>query len=74
MVPGLAEVEYGFDAKGRLPHVLTGSRETTCTYTPECFLATGADPEQTTTYDHDALGRITAVHRPDAGYIHLPSP
>ena len=70
MVPGLAEVEYGFDAKGRLTSVLTGSRETTYTYTPEGFLASVTDPEQTTTtYDHDALGRVTAVHRPDAGHI-----
>jgi YD repeat-containing protein len=48
VVPGLAEVEYGFDAKGRLTRVLTGSRETTYTYTPEGFWASGADPEQNT--------------------------
>ncbi len=35
-------------------------------------MASVTDPEQTTiTYDHDALGRVTAVHRPDAGIIHL---
>ena len=71
-IPGLADVEYGFDAKGRLTSVLTGTRKTIYTYTNDGFLASVTDPEQTTvTYDHDALGRVTAVTRPDAGIIHF---
>jgi YD repeat-containing protein len=43
---------------------------TVATTTPEGILHTVTDPMQrTTTMEHDGLGRVAAVHRPDTGGV-----
>ncbi|MCI5157889.1 MAG: hypothetical protein D3906_05505, partial [Candidatus Electrothrix sp. AUS1_2] len=65
-VPGLLPTSYQYDTKGRLTSVTTDTRTAGFTYTPKGFLESQTDPEgRTTSYSHDPLSRVTAIHRPD---------
>jgi RHS repeat-associated protein len=71
-IPGLYAVNYGWDLKGRLASITQNERQVNYTYTPEGFLDTVTDAEtRMTTFDHDALGRVTGIHRPDNSLIGL---
>jgi RHS repeat-associated protein len=65
-IPGLYDTLFSYDERGRLTGVTTNSRETRFAYDERGNLSSVTDPEQrTTTYTHDALGRVTGVQRPD---------
>jgi RHS repeat-associated protein len=67
---GLSNTTYGYDAKGRLQSITTGSRQTTFHYDPQGNLDSLTDPlSQTTTYTHDPVGRLTRIDRPGGGSI-----
>ena len=69
-VPGLNQTEYGYDAKGRLTSVTTGSRQVSYTYNATGFVYSTTDPESKTTYfSYDAVGRVTDIKRPDSGIL-----
>jgi RHS repeat-associated protein len=68
--PGLYETVYGYDARGRLTSLSTGSRETAFSYNEQGFLSSITDPEDyTTSYTYDAVGRMTGINRPDGSSI-----
>ena len=65
-IPGLHDTLFSYDDRGRLTGVTTNSRETRFAYDERGNLSSVLDPEQrTTTYTHDAVGRVTRVQRPD---------
>ncbi|MCP4349939.1 MAG: hypothetical protein GY795_31035, partial [Desulfobacterales bacterium] len=65
-VPGLLDTTYGYDEKGRLKSVKTGTRETLFDYDTDGNLDFITDPENHTTYfDYDETGRVKEIHRPD---------
>lgn len=65
-VSGLLDVQYGYDAKGRLGTVSQGTRQTSFTYDENGYLQKIVAPDQkTTVYSRDELGRVTSVVRPD---------
>jgi len=65
-VSGLHDTVYGYDTGGRLETVTTGTRESVFAYDTRGNLASVTDPEENVvTYDYDAVGRVTAIHRPD---------
>jgi RHS repeat-associated protein len=65
-VPGLNNTNYGYDTRGRLTSVTTGTRVTEFTYDTAGNLDTIEDPlNRVTSYDYDLVGRVTAIHRPD---------
>ncbi len=65
-VPGLHDTTYGYDTKGRLASVTTGTRGSSFTYDGQGNLESVTDAENNTfTYDYDPAGRVTAIHRPD---------
>jgi len=69
-IPGLYEITYGYDARGRLTSIDTNTRRADFTYNAQGFLESIADPEnQTTTYTYDAVGRMTGINRPDGAYV-----
>jgi len=69
-IPGLFTTTYGYDARGRLTSLLTGTRETTFTYDAQGNLESITDPEDhATTYSYDPVGRMTAIHRPGGGSV-----
>lgn len=72
LAPGLLDTEYNYDQRGRVTTIVKGTRQTSFTYDGEGNMSTLTDPRGfTTTYDHDPLGRITAVYRPDAGALYF---
>ncbi|OQX06606.1 MAG: hypothetical protein BWK80_50500, partial [Desulfobacteraceae bacterium IS3] len=65
-VSGLYGTFYGYDAKGRLSSVNTGTRAASFAYNGQGNIASVTDAENSTfSYDYDAAGRVTAVRRPD---------
>ena len=69
-VPGLFDTSYGYDTRGRLTSISTGTRETAYTYNAEGFLESVTDPElYITTYTYDAVGRIIGIDRPDGSSV-----
>jgi len=55
-----------YDLEGRLAQVLQGSRATTYAYDTAGFVASVQDAlAQTSTFDHDAVGRLLREVRPD---------
>ena len=64
-VPGLHNVDFGYDTHGRLTSLTQDSRVTGLAYNAQGFLASVTDPEnQTTTYTYDAVGRVTGIDPP----------
>ena len=69
-IPGLNQTDFGYDTKGRLTSVTTGSRQVSYTYDSNGFVDSITDPEsKTTNYTHDEVGRITGIERPDSGTL-----
>ena len=71
-VSGLNLTEFGWDTRGRLTSVTSGTRQSLFAYDSSGNLSSVTDPEnRTTAYDHDAVGRVTAVHRPDSSSVYF---
>jgi RHS repeat-associated protein len=71
-IPGLYDTDYEYDGRGRVTSITTNARETSFSYTSEGFLGSVTDSENhTTTYAHDAVGRVTHISRPDGTFIGL---
>ena len=69
-IPGLLDTTYGYNNRGRLTEIATGSRTTTFTYDSQGNLDSITDPENhTTTYTYDAVGRMTGINRPDGSSV-----
>ena len=69
-VPGLFETSYGYDSRGRLNSIVTNTRETSLIYNTKGFLESITDPEDnTTSFSHDPVGRVTEILRPDNSSI-----
>jgi RHS repeat-associated protein len=69
-IPGLLDTTYGYDTRGRLTQIATGSRITTFTYDSQGNVGSITDPENhTTTYTYDAVGRMTGIDRPDGSSV-----
>jgi RHS repeat-associated protein len=65
-IPGLYDITYGYDARGRLTSTSANTRATTFAYNAQGFLESITDPEDhTTIYTYDAVGRMTAINRSD---------
>jgi RHS repeat-associated protein len=70
-VPGLLDTTYSYDTRGRVTNIQTGTRETVFTYDAQGNVFSILDPENhLTTFEYDALGRTTAIHRPDTTDIY----
>ncbi|PXF52369.1 MAG: hypothetical protein C4B58_16665, partial [Deltaproteobacteria bacterium] len=69
-IPGLYDMSYGYDTRGRLTSVNTNTRMTEFTYNAQGFLESVTDPEDhTATYNYDPVGRITGVNRLDGSTL-----
>jgi len=69
-IPGLYPTTFGYDTKGRLTSTTANTRQSSFAYNAQGFLASVTDPaNHTTTYDHDVLGRVIVIHRPDTGIV-----
>ncbi|NIQ91130.1 MAG: RHS repeat-associated core domain-containing protein, partial [Deltaproteobacteria bacterium] len=69
-IPGLLDTTYGYNTRGRLTQIATGSRITTFTYDSQGNVESITDPENhTTTYTYDAVGRMTGINRPDGSSV-----
>ena len=69
-VPGLHDTLWGYDSRGRITSLTTGTRQASFTYDSNGFLETVTDPEQhITSFDHDPVGRVTGIHNPDGRSI-----
>ena len=69
-MPGINQVDYGYDTKGRLTSATMGIRQRSYTYDANGFVDSITDPElKTTYYTHDEVGRITGIKRPDGGTL-----
>ncbi|MCP4105282.1 MAG: RHS repeat protein [Desulfobacteraceae bacterium] len=71
-VPGLLDTTYGYDERGRLKSVKTGTRETLFDYDTGGNLDFITDPENHTTYfDYDKTGRVKEIRRPDMTDLYI---
>lgn len=65
-IPGLNETTFGYNSQGRLTSLNQGTRGLSMTYDSsgnmDSLTLAGV---QTYSYDHDAVGRVTSVQRPD---------
>lgn len=69
-VPGLFTTTYGCDDAGRLTSIDAGSRSTTFAFNEKGFLESFTTPDNSTTsFTHDAVGRVTRVDRTDGGSV-----
>jgi RHS repeat-associated protein len=69
-IPGLYDINYGYDQSGRLTSTNASTRQTIFAYDAQGFLESVTDPENhTTIYSYDPVGRITGIRRPDGGYV-----
>ena len=65
-VPGLLDVDYGHDARGRLTSISTGTRSTSLAYNDQGWLDSVTDSlNRTTSYDYDPDGQVIGITRPD---------
>lgn len=68
--PGLQDVVYGYDARGRRTSTTQGARVTTKTFNAQGFVASVTDPlQQTTSYAYDPVGRTTSITRADGTIV-----
>jgi RHS repeat-associated protein len=66
-VPGMDDVSYGYDSRGRLTTVQSGSRTASLTYDANGYLETMTSPDgRTWTYVNDQMGRLRVELRPDS--------
>lgn len=69
-IPGLFETTYGYDDRGRLGSIVTGTRDTTYSYNTRGFLESITDAEnQTASYAYDEIGRVTLIDRSDSSSV-----
>ena len=69
-IPGLYEITYGYDDRGRMISTMTGIREATYGYSAEGFLESITDAENhTTVYAYDEIGRVMRIDRPDSSSV-----
>ncbi|MCP4346313.1 MAG: hypothetical protein GY795_12400 [Desulfobacterales bacterium] len=69
---GLHDTAYGYDEKGRLKSVTTGTRETLFDYDTDGNLDFITDPEEhITDFDYDEMGRVKEIHRPDQADLYF---
>ena len=69
-VPGVAPVSFAYDARGRLQTSTQNTRTTTNSYDSSGNLQSVTDAlSQAETFDHDAIGRLTARHRADGTVV-----
>ncbi|MBW1781774.1 MAG: SMP-30/gluconolactonase/LRE family protein [Deltaproteobacteria bacterium] len=69
-IPGLYDISYGYDPRGRITSVTNNTRQKSFTYNAEGFLASVTDPKNhTTTYTYDPVGRVTGINRPDGSSL-----
>jgi RHS repeat-associated protein len=69
-IPGLFDTTCGYDLRGRLTSITTGTRQSRFAYDSRGNLASITDPEsQTTCYSYDAVGRMTGIDRPDGSSV-----
>ncbi len=69
-VPGLAPVNYSYDAKGRLTGINQGARTTTLNYDSLNQLSSITDPAgRTVSFNYDLAGRVTQQTLPDGQVI-----
>jgi RHS repeat-associated protein len=65
-VNGLAPLNYGYDARGRLVNLVQGSRIIGLAYDADGWLASVTDPlARSTVFERDAAGRVTRQFSPD---------
>ncbi|GAG82408.1 unnamed protein product, partial [marine sediment metagenome] len=69
-VTGLHPTNYSYNSRGRLASVSTNNRQSSFTYNAKGFLESITDSEDhTTSYEYDAVGRMTGINRPDGNFI-----
>jgi RHS repeat-associated protein len=69
-IPELYDIQYAYDARGRLALVSTDARRAAFAYDVNGNLAALTDPlGRQTRYEYDAVGRVTGVTRPDQSKI-----
>ena len=69
-VPGINAINYGYDTRGRLQTIATGSRTTTLAYDNDGYLDTITDPlTRVVDFNYDPAGRVTQQILPDLRII-----
>jgi len=69
-IPGLYDIDFGYDTRGRLTSITTNTRQTVFGYDSQGNLSFITDPENhTTNYTYDSVGRLTGILRPDNSSI-----
>ena len=69
-VPGLAPTSYGYDINGRLTSQSTGQRTQLFDYDANGFISGyTAEDGRVTRFEHDPVGRISRIERPDTGEL-----
>jgi len=69
-IPGLFDTTLGYDSRGRIASIQTGTRETTLFHDDQSHTLTVTDPmDQTTVYRYDSLGRMKGIDLPDSSTL-----
>ncbi|MBI9085486.1 MAG: hypothetical protein JEZ11_17955 [Desulfobacterales bacterium] len=69
-VPGIFDMDFAYDYRGRLTSTTADTRQTAFAYNASGFLASVTDPQgRITRYSHDPVGRVTGVERPDGSTV-----
>jgi YD repeat-containing protein len=69
-VPGLLDLNYTYDSRGRLTRVSSDTRQAAFFYDAHGNLAALTDSlGRQTRYEYDAVGRVTGVTRPDGSFV-----
>jgi RHS repeat-associated protein len=65
-VTGLLPVSYGYDTRGRLKNITTGSRTSSIIYNPQGYIESVTTPDlKTIYYTYDPMGRLKTQTLPD---------
>lgn len=65
-IPGLNNIDYSYDSKGRTETITTGTRKASFTYDSNGYINSVTNPlNQTINYTNDKAGRIIYTERPD---------